>query len=466
MKDIVLLSNISLNATARREMLDGVEHLVVPAIAIREGVLNNILYPAADLAEFVEAWNGVPVPVRHPMKDGAAVTANAVEFEQTVNIGRFYNVKFEEGAIRGEIWINIDKATRLGFADIVESLESGEVMEVSTGLHAFTRPEVGNFNGTPYANVISSIRPDHLALLPDEEGACSVKQGCGAMRNNCGGKKDCKCTKPEKGNILNRLKGWFGLNKDVSFDAKRTAISKALRDRFAHDTDSWTYIVDVFDKYFIYEYGSDIFKLDYTFDKATISATLGNDPVKVKTEVSYVPILANRENKTENMKPEHKVALVSALALALVANKADAVTEDKKASLAALPDDMLLNMAAQYKLKEDGTPDNVVPVAPTPTPAPVVNAGAGITSEERTLLNSLVTERNQRLANKRTQVCNAHSHVTPEVAAVMDEVALDALLGAAGVTANYAAAGAGAPPRTNAQEAYTPPSVFLAPPAK
>lgn len=461
MKDLLLLSNISLNATSRREMLDGVEHLVVPAIAIREGVLNNILYPADQLSQFVESWNGVPVPVRHPTKDGEAVTANAVEWENSVNIGRFYNVSYSDGAIRGEIWINIGKAQRLGFSDIVESLESGEVMEISTGLHALTKEGTGTFNNVSYTSVIDTIRPDHLALLPDEEGACSVKDGCGAMRNNCGGGKNCKCTKPQKKSLVNRLKSWFGVNEDVSFDKTRSAVGAQLRLELGEDP--WPYIVDIFDSYIIYEFGAQMLKRSYVYDKDNLKVTLSPDVVEVKIVTTYEPILANRENKT-NMKPENKVALVSALALALVANKADAVTEDKKASLAALPDDMLLNMAAQYKLKEDGTPENVVPVTPT---APVVGNSTGtITAEERMELNTLKQEREQRLANKRAMVCNVHTHVTAEVAATMGEVALDALLGAAPagtVTANYALGGV-APVQTNAEKEYAAPSVFLAAP--
>ncbi len=58
MNNLVLHRNIELQPNARREMLDEIEHLVIPAIAIREGVLNNIFYPSDELAEFVEAWNG------------------------------------------------------------------------------------------------------------------------------------------------------------------------------------------------------------------------------------------------------------------------------------------------------------------------------------------------------------------------------------------------------------------------
>ena len=381
MNELVLHTNLSLVSGSRREMLDNSEHLVVPAIAIKEGVLNNIFYPASELESFVETWNGVPVPVNHPMKGDVPVTANSVEVEKTSNIGRFYNVFFdkESSSIKGEIWLNISKAESLGFSEIIESLEKGDVMEVSTGLLAFTRSEKGEFNNTAYDAVIESIRPDHLALLPNEKGACSVEDGCGAMRTNCK-KGSCTCGNTEEKNLFNMLTSFFK---------------------------------------------------------------------------QFNPSKKEGEQKQNKMEPKEKAALVDALALALVANNAEAVKDESKASLLALPDEMLANMAKQYQLNEDGTP-----IEEEPSKKVEVKTEE-ITNEQKALLDSLLAEKKIALANKRKLVVDSLDHVNAEMAETMNETALDALIQAANISpvTNYSLAGGSV--KTNEEEVYTAPSVFL-----
>src|SRR5690606_20175922 len=43
---------------------------------------------------------------------------------------------------------------------------------------------VGELNGKPYTAKQVNLRPDHVALLPGEVGACSIADGCGAPRIN------------------------------------------------------------------------------------------------------------------------------------------------------------------------------------------------------------------------------------------------------------------------------------------
>ena len=471
MKDLVLFSNIALNSQPRRDMLDGAEHLVVPAVAIKEGVLNNIFYPASELENFVQAWNGVPVPVNHPEVDGSFVTANSVEIENTANIGRFYNVFYDEvnKSVKGEIWIHIDKATRLGFANLIERLEAGDIMEVSTGLFGNTEPTAGVFNGKPYDSTISTIRPDHLALLPNDVGACSVKDGCGAMRTNCADKKGaCTCKKNKmkdndvKPNLLKQILNWFTGNKAKSFDTIRTMVAAKLRETYGEV--EWLYVVDVFEDKVIFEQVNVLYSQEYALEGGGEKVTLLGERVAVTVEVSYKPVLTNK-NKKQDMKPEHKTALVSALALAMVAN-AEAVTEDSKSKLAALPDDMLRNMASQYKLKEDGTPVTETPASSAPAATPVSNSAtvSPLTSEERQLLNQLKADADARIAAKRKQVTELNANMTAEIAATLTEPALDAMLANAGVNVvvgNFAPAGAVA--NNAANQPRVAPSIILAP---
>ena len=56
----------------------------------------------------------------------------------------------------------------------------GEMMEVSTGLFSEIEPKPGVFKGRHYKGVVRNLRPDHLAILPDSIGACSIADGAGA----------------------------------------------------------------------------------------------------------------------------------------------------------------------------------------------------------------------------------------------------------------------------------------------
>jgi hypothetical protein len=56
-------------------------------------------------------------------------------------------------------------------------------MEVSTGLFADCVMDKGSWNGESYEYVAQNIRADHLAILPDSDGACSVKDGAGLLVN-------------------------------------------------------------------------------------------------------------------------------------------------------------------------------------------------------------------------------------------------------------------------------------------
>ena len=228
----------------RREIYDGKEHLVVPVVMIVEGVLNGALVPASEFGKFPNAWNGRPVPVLHPEERGQPISANRPDVIDRNTIGTIFNTTVENGKLKAEAWINTEKARRLGFGDLLTMLEAGEVVEVSTGYFADDDPRAGEFNGTAYQMIHRNLRPDHLALLPGEIGACSVADGCGtrvnskkesfAMKVNeawatvskaLGLKANCQCTGETSMDILKEAEG---LVKSNALDAKQLAAIQSM----------------------------------------------------------------------------------------------------------------------------------------------------------------------------------------------------------------------------------------------
>ena len=181
--DLITTTAVLTANAARRETLEGREMFVVPVVAIIPGVLNGRLIPEAEVSAFAQAWNGVPIPILHPTDgSGENVTANTVDVIEGKVVGRMFNVQFVDRKLKGELWIDVEKSKRLGGDALaaLEALERGEKVEVSTAFFHRTRQQSGAFNGKNYTSVAYDIKPDHIALLPGQIGACSITDGCGA----------------------------------------------------------------------------------------------------------------------------------------------------------------------------------------------------------------------------------------------------------------------------------------------
>ena len=179
----------------RQETLHGRPHLVIPVIALLEGVFHasNMpfpeLMPSGAMMETLESWNGRPVVVDHPSKEGFLISANSPDVHDQEVIGNVFNAV---GKSRGsklflEAWIDLEKVKKLGdrFSKSVERLQAGEEVEVSTGFSARSFFLEGSFEGKSFERVISHIEPDHLALLSEgSKGAFSWESGAGAPRLN------------------------------------------------------------------------------------------------------------------------------------------------------------------------------------------------------------------------------------------------------------------------------------------
>lgn len=181
-----IIANLSGPDGVRHTTHEGTDTLVVPVVMIVEGVLNGALLSKSEFGKFPDSWNGIPVPVLHPEERGQPISANRPDvIERTV--GRVFNTRVDNGKLKAELWINVEKAKRLGFGELIASLEAGQMVEVSTGYFSEDRPTTGTINGAQYSTQHINIRPDHLALLPGQIGACSVADGCGTRVNTSKG---------------------------------------------------------------------------------------------------------------------------------------------------------------------------------------------------------------------------------------------------------------------------------------
>jgi len=178
-----IIANLSGPEGVRHTVHEGKDTLVVPVVMIVEGVLNGALLTQYEFGKYPESWNGIPVPVLHPEDRGEPISANKPDVIERI-VGRIFNTWVDNGKLKAEVWIDVEKAKRMGHGQMMEALESGQTVEVSTGYFSEDRAMVGEYNGKEYMSQHINIRPDHLALLPGQIGACSVADGCGTRVNS------------------------------------------------------------------------------------------------------------------------------------------------------------------------------------------------------------------------------------------------------------------------------------------
>jgi hypothetical protein len=179
-------AHLTLNAAkgVRRELFEGRMHTVIPAVIAVAGVLNGNLLTAQELGKFPEAWNGRPVPILHPSVDGVYVSANWPDILERA-AGRVFNTKMVGNALTAEFWMDEQRMDAMGHSAMLSGMAEGTMqVEVSTGYFSDDVPLVGEFNGKAHSVAHLNLRPDHVALLPGQVGACSIADGCGAPRIN------------------------------------------------------------------------------------------------------------------------------------------------------------------------------------------------------------------------------------------------------------------------------------------
>ena len=185
--ETVLLTNAV--GRVRRERLNGREYVVAPVSMIVPGVLNGskgrLFYSPQETSRNVDAWNGVPLTDGHPLDDaGNPISARSPEASKS-HLGVVYAANYQNKLV-AEGWVDVELAKKSDRGKaILNKLDAGQRIELSTGL--FTNnvkaPPGASYFGRPYDYVAKDYRPDHLAILLDQRGACSLTDGCGVLVN-------------------------------------------------------------------------------------------------------------------------------------------------------------------------------------------------------------------------------------------------------------------------------------------
>lgn len=167
----------------------GRKHLKVPAVALKETVLD---YPEHNTREFVpeeelqrtlQFWNNTPFVIEHPRMNGRKVSANVEPIADKEEVGRVFADKVNNGKLHLNVLIDINRAEKSERGQqLLESVNNGKEIDLSTSYHKIDDPESGTFNGQSFDLVQRWIIPDHLAAIM--EGRARCKEGVGLPRRN------------------------------------------------------------------------------------------------------------------------------------------------------------------------------------------------------------------------------------------------------------------------------------------
>jgi hypothetical protein len=252
-----------------------------------EGILAGsggpILYKNEDMSKFPAAWNNKPLVVYHPGENGAKGSAcTPTEISQRgvgVIMNTHIGVSVVDGAskpaLKAEAWVEIDRAAIIDNR-VVEALDNEETMELSTGLFVELERVEGLWNGEDYIGIAHNFQPDHLALLPDVKGACSIADGAGFIRNSeTSLLVDTKDLSEAAKKNLNRV-----IENEMSFDTARRAISEKL-----WDTNDDLWVDEVFPSFFIYWNDGKLYKQDYLITDGVCNFV--GEPVEVERVTEF-----------------------------------------------------------------------------------------------------------------------------------------------------------------------------------
>lgn len=377
-----LIANLD-TTQVRREMLEGEDHLVVPTVMIVEGVLtgNNgpILYPNEENEKSVSSWNHMPIVVYHPKHAGKPVSARQPEVLNSRKVGLVLETTNSDGKLKNESWLNI---SRLKSVDkrILDKIENKEKVEVSTGLTATVEKREGVFNDKKYTGVARDYQPDHLAILPDQIGACSVADGAGLLANEAKGEPEFIQVVLAK-SIMNALKplGATVLRNEMSFDQIRRSLADQLASKFGEPGRYWDgYICEIYPDSVVFYDDDAMFMMSYvTKDNA---AALSGDAKKVERVVTYKTVngsssytandsglvLIQNEGATMFDKKAHVTALI--------AN--GQIEEADRTIFEAMEDKTLKSMKLIPKAVVNAPPPVTTPPPEKPVITPVVNQAA------------------------------------------------------------------------------------------
>lgn len=308
MADFIVINAAVKLAKVRRDSIGDRDYLVARGTLIVPGVLNGsggrVLYEKDELEANPDDWNGMPIVIDHPSDaNGNFVSARSPRVLNKVRVGEVYESQYQ-GKLVAELWFDVNAVRaydRSHKTDLYKRLVNGKVTELSTGLFLdkLKAQKGATHNNKAYDYIARNIKPDHLAILLKDVGACSVADGCGVHVN--------RITNEQWEAITNRseatmpaTKWTHVLGNAMSYEQKSEVVRVAFRKTHPYkqnasgmtDYESTPYLSQTYEDHVIYREGEGLFRQYFTMRGSKVEFDDESTPVEMK--VDYVPISNKR----------------------------------------------------------------------------------------------------------------------------------------------------------------------------
>jgi hypothetical protein len=399
--------------------------VMVPVVMMVEGVHNGsggaLYYSPEVLGSNISDWEGKPVVIEHP-KDGAGTFISA---EGLPAVGEVRNARMDDGKLKADAYLSYDQLKVLS-QETLDRINANAPLEVSVGTFSSREDTPGDWNGEDYTGSVLDMLPDHLALLPNEPGACSNDDGCGIRVNSNSNSNKSK----QGGGLKNQMSKkdltkvlFFSLVGNETGFRETAGLIQGGLDLLDNGQKSH-YLEEVYDGFYVYQVSSHspnsraYLKQAYSLnDNGEIE--LGSDPVPVKRTVTFDALSEGGGEEDEIILKRktimnRKGKATSCSIDALIANENSHFVEEDREFLAN---------CTQEKL------DSFIPVEATPAKekAPVVNAeeptaiAKGVadylTANADAVMNALPQEVRDSIAESQEIVANQKAGLIAEIVA-------------------------------------------------
>lgn len=198
LKSVNVLSVVNSKSKISTQIIDGKEHIVINDVVpiVDDIVMNGIFYPADEINKSYMTLNDNLMPLDHPRINNEHVSAlnpqainnfyigawgrNVRKSNDRVLMDAYIDRKFAESTEKGRMLVN-----RL---DDMMNGKNTTPIHVSTGLTYTPDNQSGSSKGKRYKSIARNMKFDHVAILPDKQGAATPDDGVGIFVNSDGEK--------------------------------------------------------------------------------------------------------------------------------------------------------------------------------------------------------------------------------------------------------------------------------------
>ncbi|MCX8581139.1 DUF2213 domain-containing protein [Gilliamella sp. B3482] len=248
LKSVNVLSVVNSKSKISTQIIDGKEHIVINDVVpiVDDIVMNGIFYPADEINKSYMTLNDNLMPLDHPRINNEHVSAlnpqainnfyigawgrNVRKSNDRVLMDAYIDRKFAESTEKGRMLVN-----RL---DDMMNGKNTTPIHVSTGLTYTPDNQSGSSKGKRYKSIARNMKFDHVAILPDKQGAATPDDGVGIFVNSDGEKSPIEnvslidCSDDSISNVISKtikeVLGVFKFNQKEEEDLMKEKILLAL----------------------------------------------------------------------------------------------------------------------------------------------------------------------------------------------------------------------------------------------